>query len=144
MLELLNELLATLQVDANNLHASHWNIKGTPSFITFHNYFGELYDASSKHVDMIAEFIRIYGSFPISTLREYVDKSRIGESDVQTELMEILMKHRGDSASINSLVKEIFTKTEKFPDVNDYMAAMVADYGKRSWFIESSIVYEER
>ncbi len=141
LIEGLNVLLASLKVQTNNLYAVHWNLEKTPSFITFHNYFGDLYELNEKHQDMIAEFVRIYNGIPLFTMTEFLEKSTIMEAefDATNDLQMALSKAKVDTRVILATVREIFRETEKFPDVNDYMAEMVADYGKRNWFLRSSM-----
>ena len=138
----LNFLLANLQVQRANIQAAHWNIRGCHSFIPLHTYFGELYDCNSAHIDAIAEFIRINKGDPFITFSRYLRRATIQEV-VETETTDIdsaLRKMFNDNTFILSQSKEIFDMTDKQAiDVGDYMATMVADYGKRQWFLSSSI-----
>ena len=43
-----------------------------------------------------------------------------------------------DTQKILDLLKELFGDSESEPDVNDYIAAMIDDFGKRMWFLTSS------
>ena len=138
----LNFLLANLQVQRANIQAAHWNLRGCHSFIPMHTYFGELYDCNTAHIDMIAEFIRINGGSPFTTLSRYLRRATIQEvSEMETmEIDTALRKMFNDNTFILSQSKEIFDMTDKQAiDVGDYMATIVADYGKRQWFIKSSL-----
>ena len=137
----LNFLLANLQVQRANLQAAHWNLRGCHSFIPIHKYLGELYEANSEHIDMVAELIRIHDGTPFTTFSRYLRRATIQEI-VEAEMMEadaVLKKAYNDNTFVLSGAKEIFKETGEMADVNDYMALMVADYGKRQWFIKSSI-----
>ncbi len=136
----LNTLLSSIYVQRANIQAAHWNIKGCHAFITFHNYYGELYDYNSTHIDMLAEFVRIYGGTPTSTLTAFLVQSTVSEAsapavnDVQASIQENLLSN----ANIHAQLMGVFKASDEAPDVNDYMAAMIADFGKRSWFLRSS------
>lgn len=142
----LNFLLSNLQVQRANLQAAHWNLRGCHSFITFHNYYGELYDLNTGHIDIIAEFIRIYNGDPFITFSRYVRRATIEEvTQEQTQEVEAtLRKAITDNSLVMTQIEELFKSTAEGPaDVNDYMAAMTADYGKRQWFLNSSTSKKE-
>jgi len=137
----LNILLSDLQVERANLQAMHWNLQGCHSFITFHNYFNTLYDYNSIHIDAIAEFIRIYRGTPIVSLSKYVRRASLEEltqeSDYSAEAC--IDKAFVDADLILSQLPQIFDATTSELDIGDYMATMQADYGKRLWFLRSSM-----
>lgn len=60
---------------ANHIEASlvvqgfHWNVTGV-NFVTFHDFFGEVYEQYYTQVDTLAEYIRI-----VSDSKEYVNAS---------------------------------------------------------------------
>ncbi len=141
LVTVLNTLLGTIQVQSNNLRAAHWNIRGDHSFLSFHSYLDELYNATSAHADKIAEFVRIHGdNTPIFTLKEYNKQSVINECIiVETQDIDVIIKKALlDIDRIMSMLKAIFAESGKEPDINDYMAMMIDEYGKRAWFLSSS------
>jgi starvation-inducible DNA-binding protein len=77
-IEELNQLLADEAVYYQKLRNFHWNVRG-PAFFQLHVKFEELYTASALNVDAIAERILALGGRPKSTLREFLDASRIKE-----------------------------------------------------------------
>lgn len=135
----LDVILGTLQVYHNNIHAFHWSVTA-PDFISLHAYLDELYGATGNHVDAIAEFNRIYEMHPINTLKQYLAKSLISEiSPMQAEdRAKGLTKMIADTTVLNKIAKDCFDKTDDdYPDINDYAAIMVADFGKRLWFLKA-------
>jgi len=134
----LDVILSTLQVYYNNIHALHWSVKA-PDFISLHNYLDELYECTGTHIDMIAEFARIYNMHPINTLKGYLSKSLIQEISVaqSQDRTKGLAKMIADTTVMNKVSVDCFKKTEAYPDINDYAAVMVADFGKRIWFMKS-------
>ena len=138
----LNFLLANLQVQRANLQAVHWNLRGCHSFLTFHGYFGGLYDANTGHIDMIAELVRIHRGSPFISFSRYLRRATISEVS-ERESMDIeaaLNKAFRDNLDIMGQIKDLFDSTAtNAPDINDYMALMSGDYGKRQWFLTSSM-----
>ena len=137
----LNTLLANLYVQRANIQAVHWNIRGCHAFITFHTYFGELYDLNSTHIDMIAEFIRIQRGGPIHSLSAFLETTNIEEIEHEDTLDvdKAIEKAINDNNIILPELVEIFDLTASELDIGDYMAVMQSDFGKRNWFLRSSM-----
>ena len=76
--ELLNGLLANVQIHYQNLRSIHWNVKGKQFFV-LHEKFEEFYTDVNEKADEIAERILTLGETPIHTFSEYIVKSEIGE-----------------------------------------------------------------
>ena len=137
----LNILLANLYVQRANIQAVHWNLRGCHAFLTFHNYFGELYDYNSTHIDMIAEFIRIYKYNPIHSLATFLETASIEEIEHEDtlDIDKAIEKSIDDNNIIISALSELFDATTSELDIGDYMATMQSDFGKRNWFLRSSM-----
>ena len=133
--------MANLQVQRANIQAAHWNIRGCHAFITFHTYFGELYEYNSTHIDMIAEFIRIQRGNPIHSLSDFLETATIEEIEYSetVDIDSALEKAIDDNNIIIPSLSAIFDLTTSELDIGDYMATMQADYGKRNWFLRSSM-----
>ena len=134
------KLLGTLQVQANNLQLAHWNLKAS-DFITIHTYLGENYDATAEHIDAIAEFIRkIDSRVLVVPFEQQIAKSIIKPIllEESSDRAKVIEKVRIDLVAITKLAKEMFASTTRLPDVNDYMAVIVADMTKRFWFFTQS------
>ncbi|NJO03184.1 MAG: DNA starvation/stationary phase protection protein, partial [Bacteroidia bacterium] len=79
MVNALNRLLANYHVHYQKLRNYHWNVKGD-GFFDLHKEFGEQYQEVIVNIDQIVERIRVFGSIPMSTLREYLDYAEIKET----------------------------------------------------------------
>lgn len=136
----LNTVLASMQVLYNNIHAAHWNLE-CHDFIYLHKYFDEIYAATGGHIDVYAEYVRINGSFPVHTYKEYLAKSLIPEAKFEetNEREAIFKKMVSDTDTILVFLKQMFKDTEDSPAVNDYVAATIDDFGKRLWFFKASM-----
>lgn len=77
----MNDLLADYQVHFHKLQAYHWAVTG-PDFFELHEHFGTMYEHALKHIDQIAERIRVFGKNPPATMRELLKVSELPEADV--------------------------------------------------------------
>jgi len=78
--EKLNELLANYSIFYQNTRGYHWNIKGE-KFFELHVKFEELYDDLVLKIDEIAERILTLGYTPKHNYSEYINNSKIKESN---------------------------------------------------------------
>lgn len=85
----MNRLLSDYQVLYQKLRAYHWNVEGE-NFFLLHEKFEELYDRTTLIVDEIAERIRAFGEYPISTYSEQLVEARISEDNGQIEGREMV------------------------------------------------------
>lgn len=84
----LNELLANYSVHYQKLRNYHWNVKGS-DFFDLHDQFEQQYNEARENIDEVAERIRVFGKTPLSTMKEYLDRSQIKETgtDLPSDLM---------------------------------------------------------
>lgn len=134
-------LLGSLQVQNDNLQLCHWNLK-LPDFITMHEYLGNNYERTSEHVDAVAELMRMHDNAFLIPEKALQVKSSIvepikGSKSVTRE--DVLNKTLLDIGIILQLAGKLFKETAEIADINDYMAAICADYKKRAWFIKQSM-----
>lgn len=131
LVDVMNRLLANLNVHYQKLRNFHWNVKG-PDFFDVHQKFEEEYNDAKVAIDDIAERIRVFGQTPLSTMREYLETSEIKETgtDLSSNEMiaEILRDYKilleqmlltievainnGDNSTEN-LMKGLVRRTEK-------------------------------
>lgn len=104
----LNELLANYSVHYQKLRNYHWNVKGS-DFFDLHTEFENQYNEALQHIDDIAERIRIFGKTPLSTLRDYLEKSEIKETDSQISSDIMIRELLGD---YRTLLKLMFSVVE--------------------------------
>lgn len=135
----MQKLLATLQVNAANLHGFHWNMSGCYSFVSLHRYIDELYSADLAHIDKIAEFMRIRDTYPEYRLSQYLGNALVKEWELlwTSEIESGISRARHDSTIVLQYLNKGFKATMDEPDLNNYLAEMVDDYGKRIWFLKS-------
>ena len=82
--DLLNDLLANYSVFYQNTRGYHWNIRGD-KFFELHLKFEELYNDLFVKIDEVAERILTLGHVPAHKFTEYMDDSKIPESNEVTD-----------------------------------------------------------
>lgn len=110
----MNLLLADEMVFYQKLRNFHWNVRG-PAFFQLHTKFEEMYNASSLTVDQIAERVRALGGRPLSTMKEFLDSSRLSE--------------QSDVPSANHMVGELQGDLEKLVGFTDGLRKIAGQSG---------------
>ncbi len=77
--EALNNYLSDLHLFYGKLHCYHWNVEG-PEFFPLHTKLEEVYDGVAEAIDEIAERILTIGARPVSTFKEYLERSKLQEA----------------------------------------------------------------
>jgi starvation-inducible DNA-binding protein len=137
----LNQNLADVQVLYVKLHNYHWNVKGA-HFFGIHNLTEGYYDYLAKQYDDVAERILQVGSKPLTTMKSYLEVSKIKEeSKSKFSASEVIKSVTKD---FNYLLKE-FKKTSKVAEgENDLTSQALADeniawFEKAIWMLKASI-----
>ena len=125
IVELLNLLLADLQIHYTNLRSLHWNIQGE-SFFELHDQFEEMYNGVADKVDEVAERILMLGGVPENKFSVYLKSARIKEVASITESKEAI---NNILQSVSHLIKEerkIVVAAAEFND--EVTVALMSDY----------------
>lgn len=77
--EALNNYLSDLHIFYGKLHCYHWNVEG-PEFFPLHTKLEEVYDGVAEAIDEVAERILTIGVRPVSTFKEYLERSKLQEA----------------------------------------------------------------
>lgn len=139
--DLLQKYLSNLAVLNIKMHNIHWNVVGN-QFVMVHKYTEEIYDKIFEQFDEVAELLKMKGVMPLSTMKEYLEKSDIEEIKAKDfsikESLEIVKKDleamKALAVSIRNAADEEgdFETVAKFEDY-------VASYSKDIWFIDSML-----
>lgn len=135
--QVLNELLADLNIFYRKLQNYHWNAQGK-DFFRAHEKLEELYNEVNESIDEIAEHILIIGGQPLGTLKDYLSIGTIQETEnkkVRTD--EIFSNLIKDYGILLNKATEIKQEAEK---ENDYATSALIDnyilnYGKHLWML---------
>jgi len=139
----LKVLLASTQSFAIKTQNFHWNVEGS-NFPQYHDFFNTLYEDVNATIDPIAEYIRILGHYTPGSLSRYTELSIIQDQlkIPRAELMfaELLQ----DCETMLQLVIAMFDEAanENQHGIENYMAELQDLYGKKAWFIRSTLKRE--
>jgi starvation-inducible DNA-binding protein len=139
----LKVLLASTQSFAIKTQNFHWNVEGS-NFPQYHKFFNKLYEDVSDTIDPIAEYIRILGHYTPGSLTRYAELSIIQDQTKvpRAELMFVELLQNCETMS--ELVVAMFDEAtnERQQGIANYMAELQDLYGKKAWFIRSTLKRE--
>lgn len=141
-IESLNKLLASTFVLYVKILNFHWNII-SKKFYTLHKEFKKLYERTFDDIDLIAERIRSLGGKPISTLKEFLDKSNIKEPESNKlsdeDMISELLK------DYESTIKYIRECLNEKPDnaTNKILEDLIEILEKDAWMLRSNLKGKE-
>ena len=136
----LKVLLASTQSLAIKTQNFHWNVEGS-NFPQYHAFLDTLYSDINETIDPVAEYVRILGHYTPGSLTRYAELSIIQDQTKipRAQLMFAELLH--DTEKMGELVVEIFDQAtaDRQQGIANYMAELQDLYGKKSWFIRSTL-----
>lgn len=141
MIEVLNKLLADLNVFYRKLQNYHWNIKGADFFV-IHEKLEEYYNEINEQIDEIAEHILILNGQPLGTMKDYLETTKIieakNEKIISEELFKELIK---DFKQLLTDSKEIKKQADREGDyeTSTMIDEYISNYGKKIWMISQML-----
>jgi len=141
--ENLKVLLASTQVFAIKTQQFHWCVEGT-NFPEYHKFFNKLYGDVSATIDPIAEYIRILGHYTPGSLTRYAELSIIQDQTKIPRAQLMFAELLQDCEKMTEMVVAIFdvATSERQQGIANYMAELQDLYGKKAWFIRSTLKTE--
>lgn len=139
----LKVLLASTQSFAIKSQNFHWNIEGS-NFPQYHEFFDNLYGDVSDTIDRIAEYIRILGHYTPGSLTRYAELTII-QDQIKIPRAELMfVEALQDCEKLGQLVATMFDEatTERQQGIANFMAELQDLYGKKAWFIRSTLKKE--
>lgn len=139
----LKVLLASTQAFAIKTQNFHWNIEGS-NFPQYHAFFDTLYGDVSATIDPIAEYIRILGHYTPGSLSRYSELSIIQDQIKIPRAQLMFAESLQDCQKMGELVVAMFDEAtnERQQGIANYMAELQDLYGKKAWFIRSTLKTE--
>jgi starvation-inducible DNA-binding protein len=136
----LKVLLASTQSFAIKSQNFHWNVEGS-NFPQYHEFFDTLYGDVSATIDPIAEYIRILGAYTPGSLTRYAELSIIQDQTKIPRAELMFVESLQDCETMLQLVTQMFDEAanEKQHGIENYMAELQDLYGKKAWFIRSTL-----
>ena len=139
----LKVLLASTQAFAIKTQNFHWNVEGS-NFPQYHDFFNTLYEDVSATIDPIAEYIRVLGAYTPGSLSRYAELSIIQDQIKIPRAQLMFAESLQDCESMCELVVNMFDEAtnERQQGIANYMAELQDLYGKKAWFIRSTLKTE--
>jgi starvation-inducible DNA-binding protein len=139
----LKVLLASTQAFAIKTQNFHWNVEGS-NFPQYHDFFNTLYEDVSATIDPIAEYIRVLGVYTPGSLSRYAELSIIQDQIKIPRAQLMFAEALQDCEKIGELVVAMFdvATNERQQGIANYMAELQDLYGKKAWFIRSTLKTE--
>jgi len=139
----LKTLLASTQSFAIKSQNFHWNVEGS-NFPQYHAFFDTLYVDVSATIDPIAEYIRILGHYTPGSLTRYAELSIIQDQTKIPRAELMFAESLQDCETMSQLVVAMFDEAtnERQQGIANYMAELQDLYGKKAWFIRSTLKRE--
>lgn len=139
----LKVLLASTQSFAIKSQNFHWNVEGS-NFPQYHAFFDTLYNDVSETIDPIAEYIRILGHYTPGSLTRYAELSVIQDQTKIPRAELMFVESLQDCETLGKLAVAIFDEAtnENQQGIANYMAELQDLYGKKAWFIRSTLKRE--
>lgn len=136
----LKVLLASTQAFAIKTQNFHWNVEGS-NFPQYHEFFNTLYKDVSATIDPIAEYVRVLGAYTPGSLSRYTELSIIQDQTKIPRAQLMFAESLQDCETMIQLVVEIFdiATGERQQGIANYMAELQDLYGKKAWFIHSTL-----
>lgn len=139
----LKVLLASTQAFAIKTQNFHWNVEGS-NFPQYHLFLDTLYSDVNETIDPVAEYIRILGHYTPGSLTRYIELSIIQDQTKIPRAQLMFAELLQDSEKMTELVVAIFDEAtnERQQGIANYMAELQDLYGKKAWFIRSTLKTE--
>jgi starvation-inducible DNA-binding protein len=139
----LKVLLASTQSFAIKTQNFHWNVEGS-NFPQYHDFFNTLYEDVSATIDPIAEYVRVLGAYTPGSLSRYAELSIIQDQIKIPRAQLMFAESLQDCETMCELVVAMFdiATNERQQGIANYMAELQDLYGKKAWFIRSTLKTE--
>jgi starvation-inducible DNA-binding protein len=136
--ERMKVVLATAHSFALKAQNYHWNVTG-PHFISYHDFFKEIYEQVHQDVDVYAEQIRILGSFAPGSLTRFAELSRIACEMNIPRPIAMMKKLSEDNNIMLALLNRLHSDAELAKNVG--LSSLIEDrieyHDKLGWMLTS-------
>ncbi len=140
-INILNEYMANIKVEDNNLYNLHFNIVGM-SFMGLHKKVQEYYENFNNFYDSLSERIKMLDGFPITSLVKFEETSTIKSmKSMNFNANQVLNILDNDFSFLVEYTKDLI---KVFNDKNDYYTSNILNnilmyLEKELWMIKSSL-----
>lgn len=139
--DLLNKLLADLNVLYIKVRNAHWNVEG-PDFHAQHVFFESIYDGLEETIDEVAERVRAIGHYSIGSLKEFLDLTQLAEQKpAKNDSKSYIKLLLNDYESIIISLRKNIELAEKHADAatEDFFVEILGEFEKTAWMLRSHL-----
>lgn len=118
----------------------HWNVTD-PKFHSLHEFFEKQYEELAEAVDLIAERIRAVGEKSPGSMREFLELSRLSESDTHLSAHEMLSTLLNDHGAIIVWLRNAIEQAIAWGDQGtaDLYIERLRVHEKTAWMIKAQL-----
>ena len=119
-------------------HNFHWNIEG-PNFNDYHTFLAALYTAVWGNTDLIAEKIRMLGSYAPGSMERFLELSDIEEATTVPDAMTMLRTLSSDNDRFIFHVRAGIAAADQAnePAISNFLQEILDQHQKHAWMLKS-------
>ena len=140
--KVLNQTLADLSQFAAIIHQVHWYVRGE-RFYSVHELMDKLLDETNQAIDEVAERIIIIGGAPYSSLKEFLDNSKLEakKGDYSVSIESHTKKLISDYQYLAKLYKEGIEVSDKEGDdvTTDLFKGLLKSAEMKLWMLNATL-----
>ena len=121
-------------------HSFHWNIEGA-DFVEYHNYLDGFYNAVWVNTDIIAEKIRMLGSYAPTGISRMIELSAIDETTNVPPALEMIRHLQQDNQKIIVQIRAgiVLADQANEPAISNFLQDLLDQHQKHNWFLSSIV-----
>lgn len=119
-------------------HNFHWNIEG-PNFNDYHAFLAGLYTAVWGNTDLIAEKIRMLGSYAPGSMERFLELSDIAEATTVPDAMTMLRTLKADNDRFIFHLRAGIVAADQAnePAISNFLQDLLDQHQKHAWMLSS-------
>jgi starvation-inducible DNA-binding protein len=119
-------------------HNYHWNVEG-PNFNDYHTFLGALYTAIWGNTDLIAEKIRMLGSYTPGSMERFLELADITEATGVPDAMTMLRNLRDDNDRFIIHLRAGIAAADQAgePAISNFLQDILDQHQKHAWMLKS-------
>lgn len=121
-------------------HNFHWNVEG-PDFSQYHAFLGDLYVALFANVDLIAEKIRMLGSYTPGSMQRFIELCAIEEATTVPSAVDMLRVLAQDNEKMILQLRAgiVAADDANEPAISNFLQELLDQHQKYAWMLKSLI-----
>ena len=119
-------------------HTFHWNIEG-PNFNDYHAFLNGFYNAVWANTDLIAEKIRMLGSYAPTTLPRILELSDVPDTETIPSALAMMtqLKQDNDRYIVHLRAGIVAADQANEPAIGNFLQDILDQHQKQAWMLRS-------